>query len=132
MANLKKLKELKFHKEIGWAIVIIAVIVIGAIVFFNRSQTTKKIPAAVAPSPVAATCVASDANLSAADAIYVKGTVTSVDSTGNVQNLADDCITSSYLEKFICYESPVGSGKFASGRTVVKCANGCVDGACKK
>jgi len=130
MANLKKLRELKFHKGLGWTIVVIAIIVIGAIVFFNRPQATKKTPAL--PTPVAATCVASDANLSAAAAIYVKSSVTSVDSTGNVQNLTDDCIDATYLEKFICYESPVGSGKFASGRQVVKCANGCVNGACKK
>jgi hypothetical protein len=87
---------------------------------------------AARPTPVAATCTTSNVGLDAASAIYVKGTVTSVDSTGKTQELADDCINAIYLEKYICYESPTGSGHYASGRTVVKCANGCVNGACKK
>jgi hypothetical protein len=130
MTTLKKLKELKFRKELGWTIVVIAIIIIGAIVFFVQPQATKKISAPA--TPVAATCVASDANLSAAASIYAKGTVTSVDSAGNVRSFEDDCLDAVTMEKFICYESPVGSGHYASGRTVVKCANGCVDGACQK
>jgi cytoskeletal protein RodZ len=132
--------------------VVIILLGIGIVWFFLKSQTppatiptattnnvassttttTTTTAPAVKPTPVAATCIASDGGLDAASAIYVKGTVTSVDSTGKTQTLTDDCANAIYLEKYICYESPTGSGHYASGRTVVKCANGCVNGACKK
>lgn len=123
----------KPQKKSAWIIiaaVVVVIICIGAYVFFAKRQATTNVPQ-TPPLAVAATCTASDAS-QGAGAIYTKGTVTSVDSTGYTQTLTDDCANATYLEKYICYESPVGSGHYADGRTVVKCANGCLNGACKK
>ena len=124
--------KLKPRKKSAWivAAVVMAVIVIGAYVFFAKQRaapgTLQTLPLAVA-----ATCTDSDAS-QGASAIYTKGTVASVDSLGETQTLTDECANTTYLIEYICYESPVGSGHYADGRTVVKCAKGCANGACKK
>jgi hypothetical protein len=145
--------EPKKHGRLVWiivAIVLVIVIGIGAYLFFakprvsapvksaqtqNQTQSSSTTSANVAaqpsstpPAPVAASCTASGP----ASEIYIKGTVTSVDSAGKTQTITDDCADATYMEKYICYESPAGSGHYASGRQVVKCTNGCANGACKK
>lgn len=85
--------------------------------------------AAVYSGPIASTCADSDASLGA-NAIYTKGSVTAVNSNGDAQTLIDYCADKTHLIEYICYESPVGSGKYGSGRTIVDCANGCLNGAC--
>lgn len=144
--------EPKEHGKFVWIIaaaIFIILIGVGAYLFFAkprasapagqpasaRSSSTANVvaplPTSTPPAPVAATCTDSDAS-QGANAIYTKGTVTSIDSSGKTQTLTDDCANATYLEEFICYESPVGSGHYASGRQVVKCPNGCLNGACKK
>jgi hypothetical protein len=81
--------------------------------------------------PVAATCTDSNATLGA-NAIYAAGTVTSVDSSGNTQKFTDSCGDATHLIEYVCRESPVGSGHYASGRTIVQCPKGCLGGACQK
>ena len=126
--------KLRPQKKSSWivvaAVVLIIIIGIGAFMFFAKQKAAPGMPQ-TPPVAVAATCADSDASLGA-DAIYTKGTVTSTDSLGHTQTLTDDCVNATYLEKYICYESPVGSGHYTDGRTVVKCAKGCANGACKK
>ena len=141
----QKVASPESSKKLLWivlAVVVVIVLAAGAYMLFLKPQTSVKPQQAqtqatstastttvvVPPTPVAASCTASGP----ASAIYTQGSVTSVDSFGKTQKLTDDCADATYMEKYICYESPVGSGKFASGRQVVKCANGCVSGACKK
>jgi hypothetical protein len=139
----------KTNKKLLWIVVaVIVIIALGACayVFLSNSHapatgkhlqkqamprvstTTITTPPATPSAPVAASCTASVPS-STTD---VQGTVTSVDSSGRAQKLTDDCLDAATMEKFFCYESPVGSGHYASGRKVVDCPNGCVNGACQK
>jgi hypothetical protein len=140
--------EPKAHKKFGWIIAVIAIIVvlgIGAYLFFARPWATAKqqtpppstgantLPQSsqTPPVPVAATCTDSNA-AQGVNAIYTKGTVTSVDSVGHTQTFTDDCANMTYLVEYVCYESPVGSGHYTDGRTLVSCPHGCANGTCKK
>jgi hypothetical protein len=127
---MKKLKKYFKNKKQGVVIaLIVAVIIIAAIYRFSASPPAPGV--AVAPLPVAAICANSNAALGA-NAMYTKGTVTSTDSGGNTQVLTDECADISHLVEYVCYESPVGSGHYASGRTIVVCTHGCSGGVCRK
>ena len=158
-APVVEVAKQRSSSKLAWTLVAILaiIIVIGAVLFFLKpSAPASPLPVAVPvqtqpvasttpvasvapttptttapPSAVAATCTDSNASLGA-NAIYTQGTVTSIDSTGNAQKLTDDCGDATHLIEYICYESPVGSGHYASGRTIVQCPKGCANGACKK
>lgn len=124
--------KVKPQKNFTWIVVAVVVIVIGigAYMFFAKQQKAPSTPP-TPPSAVAATCTDSDAS-QGANAIYTKGAVTATDSLGHTQTLADECANTTYLIEYTCYESPVGSGNYSDGRTVVECTHGCASGACKK
>lgn len=97
----------------------------------STATTTPTVPQA--PAVAAANCTDSDAE-QGADAIYTAGTVNALDSSGNTSSNTDECATEDpqYLFEWVCMESPVGSGKFGAGRTIVKCPKGCKAGACAR
>jgi hypothetical protein len=138
------MKQIK-NKKKTWIIVAVVAVIIVALAIYWLSLPPKAAPGTnnipppgssapevpAAPLPVAATCTDSNASLGA-NAIYTQGTVVSVDSTGNTQKLTDECADATHLVEYVCYESPVGSGHYASGRKIISCANGCANGVCKR